>query len=291
MVSLNRDYEFKKIRKWIKMKDIEIKEKVRQGYGKIARESSSCCPTTSCCSPLLKAEEISRDIGYGQEDISSVPEGSNLGLGCGNPIATASVKKGETIIDLGSGAGFDSFLAANATGKDGKVIGIDMTPDMVAKARKNAEKSGYKNVEFILAEIEHVPLEDNIADLIISNCVINLAPDKKKVFSEAYRLLKPGGRMMVSDIVLKKDLPANILDSVEAYIGCISGAEKVKDYLDYINNAGFREVEILDESVFSLDNINKNESFKEIMKTCNISEKDIGDTQKSIISIKVSAIK
>ena len=173
------------------MKNNEIKEKVREGYGKIARESSSCCcASASCCSPLLKAEDISRDIGYTGRDMDSVPDGANLGLGCGNPIATASIKKGETIIDLGSGAGFDSFLAANATGRDGKVIGVDMTPDMVGKARENALKSGYDNVEFILADIEDIPLADNIADLIISNCVINLAPDKKKVFSEAYRLLK-----------------------------------------------------------------------------------------------------
>jgi SAM-dependent methyltransferase len=273
------------------MKNKEIKKKVRQGYGKIAREGGSCCPDQSCCSPDLKAEDISRDIGYEEEEMGSVPEGSNLGLGCGNPTATASIKKGETIIDLGSGAGFDSFLAANATGNKGKVIGIDMTPDMIKKARENAEKGGYKNVEFIQAEIEDIPLPDDTADIIISNCVINLSPEKKKVFSEAYRILKPGGRVMVSDIVLKKDLPQSILGSIEAYIGCISGAEKMEDYLGYIKDAGFDDVKILDETVFSLDNINKSEVFSEIIKGLDISQKDMEDAQESILSIKVSAIK
>lgn len=275
------------------MEKSEIKEKVKQGYGKIARDNSSCCTSSSCCPTSLKVEDISKDIGYGKEDMDSVPEGANLGLGCGNPIAAASIKEGETIIDLGSGAGFDSFLAANATGKKGKVIGIDMTPDMIKKARQNAEKDGYDNVEFILAEIEGIPLPDETADLIISNCVINLSPDKDKVFSEAYRLLKPGGRIMVSDIVLQKDLPKSILDSVEAYIGCISGAEKTEDYLGYIKDAGFRDIKIMDKSVFSLDNINKSEAFKEIeiIRDPDISRKDIEDAQQSILSIKVSAIK
>jgi ubiquinone/menaquinone biosynthesis C-methylase UbiE len=273
------------------MENKEIKEKVRQGYGKIAREGSSCCPGQSCCSPDLKAEDISRDIGYEEAEMEAVPEGANLGLGCGNPTATASIKEGETIIDLGSGAGFDSFLAANATGKNGRVIGIDMTPDMIEKARENAEKDGYKNVEFIQAEIEDIPLPDDTADIIISNCVINLSPEKKKVFSEAYRLLKPGGRVMVSDIVLKKDLPQSIRGSIEAYIGCISGAEKMEDYLGYIKGAGFNDVKILDETVFSLDNINKSEVFREVIKSLDISEKDIEDAQESILSIKVSAVK
>lgn len=273
------------------MKNSEIKEKVKQGYGKIAQNSSSCCPATSCCSPLLKAEEISKDIGYAEEEMNSVPEGSNLGLGCGNPIATASIKRGETIIDLGSGAGFDSFLAANATGENGRVIGIDMTPDMIDKARENAEKSGYGNVEFILADIEDIPLENNVADLIISNCVINLSPNKGKVFSEAYRLLKTGGRIMVSDIVIEKDLPASVMNSIEAYIGCISGAEKVEDYLGYIKGTGFKQVKIIDKTIFSLDNINDSEFFAEIARSLNINEKDLGDVQKSILSIKVSAIK
>lgn len=273
------------------MKKSEIKEEVRKGYGKIARDSSSCCSPSPCCPPSLKAEDISKDIGYGKEDMDSVPEGANLGLGCGNPIATASIKKGETVIDLGSGAGFDSFLAANAAGKEGKVIGIDMTPDMIEKARDNADKDGYDNVKFIQSEIEDIPLPDGIADLIISNCVINLSPDKDKVFSEAYRLLKPGGRLMVSDIVLQKDLPESVLGSVEAYIGCVSGAEKIDDYLGYIKDAGFREIKVLEKSVFSLDNVNKSEAFKEIIKGLDISEKDIQDAQQSILSIKVSAYK
>jgi arsenite methyltransferase len=163
-------------------------------------------------------------VGYKKEELDSVPEGANLGLGCGNPTALASLEKGETVLDLGAGAGFDCFLAANIVGVDGLVIGVDMTPEMVDKARSNARKGGYKNVDFRLGELEHLPVADNSVDVLISNCVINLTPYKAAVFNEAFRVLKHGGRFVVSDIVLLKELPHAVKQSVAAYVGCLSGA-------------------------------------------------------------------
>jgi len=230
------------------MENQEIKKEVRAVYGNIARQSSSCCgskslPERSCCGPDAK----SQSIGYSPEDLKSVPDGANLGLGCGNPVALASLKEGETVLDLGSGAGFDCFLAANIVGDTGKVIGVDMTQEMVDRARENAQKNDYKNVEFRLGEIENLPVDDNSIDVIISNCVINLSTDKPKVFQEAYRVLKPGGRLMVSDMVLLKKLPKYIKDSVEAYVGCIAGAEMKDDYLKMIEEAGFNGVGAVNE--------------------------------------------
>jgi arsenite methyltransferase len=236
------------------MKETEMRKAVREGYGKIAKQSGSCCASKStCCSGANMAETISRSVGYSEEELSSVPEGANLGLGCGNPVALASLKKGDTVLDLGAGAGFDCFLAADRVGKKGKVIGVDMTPEMVEKARENAQKGGYKNVEFRLGEIENLPVADSSVDVVISNCVINLSPDKKRVFQEAFRALKPGGRLMVSDIVLLKELPDFIKNSVQAYVGCLSGAMLRDAYLKTMKTAGFRKVEVLDESVFSIE--------------------------------------
>jgi len=168
------------------MKKEEIKEAIKHNYSEIARQGSSCCATGSpCCGSTVSAQDISRKIGYSDEELQAVPEGANLGLGCGNPVALASIKEGEIVIDLGSGAGFDCFLVARKVGKQGRVIGVDMTPEMIAKARENARKGGYSSVEFRLGEIENLPVEDNLADLVISNCVINLSPDKERVFAEA----------------------------------------------------------------------------------------------------------
>jgi len=199
------------------MKEENIKKAVREGYAKVARGSESCCGTSNPCDDNISntGKEISKRIGYSEEEMSSVPEGANLGLGCGNPIALASLKKGETVLDLGSGGGFDCFLAANRVGKTGKVIGVDMTPEMLDKARENARKGKYENVEFRLGEIENLPVADGTVDVIISNCVINLSPDKKRVFKEAFRVLKPNGRLMVSDIVLLKKLPENIRKNIQ----------------------------------------------------------------------------
>ena len=199
------------------------------------------------------AVDISKNIGYTEHELNSVPEGANLGLGCGNPVALLSLKEAETVLDLGSGAGFDCFLAANKVGKNGKVIGVDMTPEMLDKARENAKKVGYENVEFRLGEIENLPCADNSIDVIISNCVINLSPDKKRVFDEAFRVLRPGGRLMVSDIVLLGKLPEFIKNSKEAYVGCISGAIMKDEYLGLIKEAGFQNIRVLDETTFSVD--------------------------------------
>jgi arsenite methyltransferase len=183
-----------KVRNW-KMKNEEIRKAVRDGYGEIAKNSGSCCPAkTSCGCGGNSVETISIGIGYRPEDLHAVPEGANLGLGCGNPVALASLREGETVLDLGSGAGFDCFLAAGKVGKKGRVIGVDMTPEMLDKARENARKAGYGNVEFRLGEIENLPVADQTVDIIISNCVINLSPGKDRVFQEAFRALRPGGR-------------------------------------------------------------------------------------------------
>src|SRR5512136_318526 len=206
------------------MEEKDIKSVVRKKYGNIAATSGSCCRSVSCCDGPAVITEIGKKIGYDEADLSAAPEGANLGLGCGNPTALASLKEGETVLDLGSGAGFDCFLAANKVGKSGKVIGVDMTPEMLDKARENARKGKYTNVEFRLGEIENLPVPDNTVDIVISNCVINLSPNKKKVFEEAFRVLKPNGRLMVSDIVLLKELPEEIRGSVAAYVACIAGA-------------------------------------------------------------------
>ena len=233
------------------MKDDEIKKKVKEKYGQVAREGGSCCgPTGSCCGGSGTVNIISLGIGYSGEEIKAVPEGANLGLGCGNPVAIASLKPGEIVLDLGAGAGFDSFLAAQRVGKSGKVIGIDMTPDMVEKARNNASKGGYTNVEFRTGELENLPVADSSVDVIISNCVINLAPDKRRVFAEAFRVLKPSGRLMVSDMVLLKELPENLRNSEEAYVACIAGAIMKDDYLAAIEEAGFTGVTIVEEKTY-----------------------------------------
>ena len=236
------------------MEEKEVKKVVRDNYAKIAKNENSCCGSaSSCCGNTNMAVDISKNIGYSDEELGSVPKGSNLGLGCGNPTALASLKEGETVLDLGSGAGFDCFLAANKVGQNGRVIGVDMTPAMLDKARENAKKAGYENVEFRLGEIENLPCADNSVDVIISNCVINLSPQKKRVFSEAFRVLRPGGRLMVSDIVLLGELPDFIKNSKEAYVGCISGAVMKDEYLGMIDEAGFLDVRVLDETVFTTD--------------------------------------
>ncbi len=232
------------------MKPEEIKEAVRSSYSRIALQNLPCCPGKSCCGGSADAGEIGASIGYNREDMESVPDGSNLGLGCGNPVAPASLREGETVLDLGSGAGFDAFLSAQKVGKSGRVIGIDMTPEMVEKARANAQKGRFENVEFKLGEIENLPIPDGAVDAVISNCVINLVPDKERAFREAYRVLKPGGRLMVSDIVLLQNLPEAVQKSVEAYAACIAGALRKEDYLSAIMKAGFEEVTVVGEDLY-----------------------------------------
>ena len=274
------------------MKNDEIKQAVRERYAQIAVKESSCCaPSNSCCGTTDQATDISKKIGYRDEELDSVPEGANLGLGCGNPTALASLKEGETVLDLGSGGGFDCFLAANMVGQKGKVIGVDMTSEMIDKARENARKSGYENVEFRLGEIENLPVADNSVDAIISNCVINLSPDKGRVFKEAYRALKPGGRVMVSDIVLLKELPDFIKNSIEAYIGCLSGALMRDEYLGAIKAAGFQEVRIIDETSFPAEYMANDPTAKAIIENLEIPPEKVKEVDGSVISINVRAVK
>ncbi len=226
-------------------KSEDIRAEVRKRYGEIASGRSGCCGSSSCCSstPSTGAEASAR-IGYSSEEMQAAPEGSNLGLGCGNPQAIAALKEGEVVVDLGSGAGFDSFLAARKVGPSGRVIGIDMTPEMLAKARENARRGGYSNVEFRLGEIEHLPMADQSADAIISNCVINLSPDKRQVFREAWRVLKPGGRLAISDVVATRELPDAVKVDLEAYAGCVAGAALASDVEALLLESGFTGVKV-----------------------------------------------
>ena len=271
------------------MNDQELKNAVKESYSRVAKNASSCC-SSGCCGSA-KPEQISKKIGYTDEQMQDVPAGSNLGLGCGNPIALASIKEGETVLDLGSGAGFDCFLASKIVGPRGKVIGVDMTAEMVAKAKANADHGGYSNVEFRFGEIEALPIEDNTVDVIISNCVINLVPDKEKAFREAFRVLRPGGRLMVSDIVLLKGLPDFVKQSIEAYVGCIAGAVKKDKYLEAIRSAGFKDVCVMQEAVFPLDCMTNDPTGQAILKSLEGSAEDIKKVEGCISSVKVSGIK
>jgi len=274
------------------MKQKDVKKIVRKGYAKIAVQGGSCCgPASPCCGSVDLAQDISRKIGYSEEELKVAPEGANLGLGCGNPVALASLREGETVLDLGSGAGFDCFLAANRVGEKGKVIGVDMTSEMIEKAKENGRKGSYENVEFKLGEIEKLPVLDNSIDAVISNCVINLSPDKAKVFQEAFRILKPGGRLMISDIVLLKELPASIKESVEAYVGCLSGAIMKDEYMEKIKAAGFQDVQVIDETAFPIELIANDPTAKGIMDNLGIGLNEARGVASSVVSIKVSAIK
>jgi len=273
------------------MKDEKLRRAVRKRYAGIAKREQSCCQSTTSCAGSSLSEEVSRKIGYSKEEMSSVPEGANLGLGCGNPVALASLKKGQTVLDLGSGAGFDCFLAAKEVGVNGKVIGVDMTPEMVDKARENLRKGKYGNVEFRLGEIENLPVADGTVDVIISNCVINLSTNKKRVFEEAFRVLKPEGRLMVSDIVLLRKLPEFVRKSVKSYVECISGDEMKDKYLQSIRDAGFKEVEVVEEDCFPVEEIASDPTVQEIVKTSKIAVKEAKKIATMVASVKVQAIK
>jgi arsenite methyltransferase len=218
----------------------KIQKVVKEAYGKIASRQTGC----GCGCGVPDTKEFAKSIGYSEDELKAIPDEANLALSCGNPTALASLKKGEIVLDLGSGAGFDCFLAANKVGPKGKVIGVDMTPEMIKKAKENAQKNRIENVEFKLGEIENLPLEDNSVDVVISNCVINLSGDKPKVLREIFRVLKPGGRVAISDIALLKELPKKVRESVEAYASCVGGAILIEEYKKIIKASGLKKVKI-----------------------------------------------
>ncbi|MDD5087692.1 MAG: arsenite methyltransferase [bacterium] len=256
----------------------DIRATVREKYGKIVSQSRNGCCGPTCCGGAGDVDAIAVQIGYSPEDISKIPTESNLGLGCGNPLEYANVKTGETVLDLGSGAGLDCFLAAHEVGKSGRVIGVDMTAEMIEKARANAKAGAFANVEFRLGEIEHLPVADTSVDVVISNCVVNLSPDKPQVFREAFRALKPGGRLAVSDLVLTRPISAAMRESVEAYVGCVAGALQKDNYLKAIRDAGFSSVEIANESRYEIGLDSLGDALQK--EAC-----------ESVLSIKVRAVK
>ena len=269
-----------------------MREAVKKKYGEIAAGGASGCGCGSGCQamPEEAVSNISKGVGYSDADLGAVPDGANLGLGCGNPLAFSALKEGDVVLDLGSGAGFDSFLAARRVGKTGKVIGVDMTPEMITKARANAKAGTYDNVEFLLGDIEALPLPDCSVDVAISNCVINLVPDKEKVFQELNRVLRPGGRFMISDLVLLKELPEQVRTSVEAYVGCVAGAILKDQYLAIIRSAEFEDVHIVDESYAAVD-LDTPELRQLAEQYVGTDESRIDDLLHSVASIKVHGVK
>jgi SAM-dependent methyltransferase len=259
----------------------QLRELVREGYTRVA---------TSCCAE--QADTAARRIGYSDEDLAAVPEGANLGVGCGNPTAIDRIQPGETVLDLGSGAGMDAFLAARQVGETGRVIGVDMTDAMLEKARENARKVGLeKRVEFRKGQIEALPVEDESIDVILSNCVINLSPEKERVYAEAYRVLRPGGRLMVSDVVLERPLPQQVLDSIEAYVGCVGGASLRPVYLETIRKAGFREVRVEREASFAGSCSTEDPIIKDGIEKLGISPEEALGYADAITSLHIFALK
>jgi arsenite methyltransferase len=274
------------------MEKFDLRKIVRKKYADVAvGAGKSCCGAPSSCCGSGSAILISESLGYSREQMAAVPEGANLGLGCGNPVALATIQKGETVLDLGSGAGFDCFLAAKAVGDSGRVIGVDMTPEMISKARENAARGGFRNVEFRLGEIEHLPVADGCVDIIISNCVINLSPDKPKVFADAFRVLRPGGRLTVSDIVLLKPLPPTLANSIAAYVGCVAGASLKEDYLAMLRQAGFAHVEVVGESPFHVGEMTNDPMVKSILEEAKLGLDEAREAGRAVVSLKIVARK
>jgi SAM-dependent methyltransferase len=262
----------------------ELRERVREGYTRVVEGRDA--------SQAEAVEQAARRIGYSEDDLQAVPEGANLGVGCGNPTAIDRLQPGETVVDLGSGAGMDAFLAARQVGPTGRVIGVDMTDAMLEKARENARKVGLEDrVEFRKGNIEALPIEDESVDAIISNCVINLSPEKDRVYSEAYRVLRPGGRIMISDVVLERALPDAVLDSIDAYIGCVGGASLRGEYLETIAKAGFREVRIERESSFIGAISFDDPQVKDAMERLGIDEEEARTYAEAVTSLHIFAAK
>lgn len=272
-----------------------LKASVVDSYSKLAQlsQKNPLSKLFACCDSADSTKLIGEKIGYSTEKLNAAPEGSNLGVGCGNPSALAKISEGETVIDLGSGAGFDAFLVSPIVGKKGKVIGIDLSDEMLGLARKHAKKGGYSNVEFIKGDIEALPLQEEIADHIISNCVINLSLDKAAVYREAHRVLKLGGRISISDIVLEKDLPDFIKNSEAAHIACISGAEKLQDYLAYVKAAGFKDVRIEGKRPFPIEVMLMDPQLQQLARELNfdLNSQEARDLASRVSSISLSATK
>ena len=266
-----------------------LKSAVRSRYAGFVTKNQSCCgPAASCgCAP----GDASLDLGYDPKDLAAVPEGANLGLGCGNPVALAALKSGETVLDLGSGAGFDAFLAAQRVGPEGRVLGVDMTAEMIARATALAQKHGYGNVEFRLGDIEALPVEDGCIDVILSNCVVNLTPDKARAFREAFRVLKPGGRLQISDLVLARPLPEALLEDMDAYAACVSGAMLKEDYLAAIRSAGFEGVTVVSERRFGLAELSPELMALARRRYPGMSPEELERLAGSVLSVQVEATK
>ncbi|PCJ64461.1 MAG: arsenite S-adenosylmethyltransferase [Candidatus Hydrogenedentota bacterium] len=283
------------------MPNSDTKEMVKERYGNVAKQATEtgCCgeesveeiAPSSCCGGSAK-EATSKSIGYTDEELSSIPTEANLGVGCGNPLALASVKEGDTVVDLGSGGGIDCFLASKRVGESGKVIGVDMTPAMLDKARLNAEKGGYTNVEFREGDIESLPIDAGTVDVVISNCVINLSTEKEKVFAEVFRVLKPGGQFFISDIVLNKALPPAIAKSAAAHTACVGGGVLRDVYLGMIDTAGFTNVEIMHEANFPIEMYAADPTLSDIREGIeDLSPDDIQAAMESVVSIKITGMK
>ncbi len=279
----------------------DIKTAVRERYAGHATAGEACCGSgaraavadAGCGWGTMAAtpEQISAALGYDPASLATIPDGADLGLGCGNPLAMLELGDGETVVDLGSGAGIDCFLAARRVGPTGHVIGVDMTPEMLDRARRNAAQAGATNVEFRLGEIEHLPVADASVDAIISNCVVNLAPDKKAVFADAFRVLRPGGRLSVSDIVLLGPVPDAILESVEAYVACLAGASVLDEYLRTIEEAGFADVTVRNKRTFAADDVLAEDLVEEFKRTTGLDAGDLDAAAASFASVAVSARK
>jgi len=269
-----------------------LKAAVRERYAGFVKQGSSCCaPTAKGCGCSGSVEDPSLKVGYALQDIEAVPEGANLGLGCGNPVALATLQPGEVVLDLGSGAGFDAFLAAQRVGPEGRVIGVDMTPEMIARARGLAERHGYSNVEFRQGDIERLPVADATVDAIISNCVINLTTDKSRTFREAFRVLRPGGRLMVSDMVLLKPLPDVIRQDVDAYAACVAGALQKEDYLAAIEAAGFSAISVVKETRYDLGNLDPVAVAAAQTRNPGITRTDLQVASEAVVSVQIQALK
>jgi len=272
-----------------------VKESVVESYGSLAKavKSKSIFNPFACCNTSESANQVGKIIGYSEEELKTVPEGSNLGVGCGNPSALLTIKEGETVVDLGSGAGFDAFIVAPIVKSTGRVIGVDLSDEMLELARKNAKKGGYANVEFIKGDIEQLPIEKGVAHHVISNCVINLSLNKGEVFKEAFRVLRAGGSLSISDIVLERELPDFVKDSLAGHIACVSGTEPLEDYLQYIRDAGFKDITIESKAEFPLELMLTDPQVMKIAKDMNfnLNSEEAKDIASRVSSISVKARK